>query len=98
MLLQRWASVADDGPTLKQHWVNVTNLLGFQQRGVWLPSVVGQLQEHNGPVVAYCWAGVVSVGPLLYRGWSIVFSGVFDCLLVTRQTGLRSNLSEVYFL
>ena len=27
MLIQCWASVADDGPTLYQHWMNVSCLL-----------------------------------------------------------------------
>ena len=29
MVSQCWASVADDGPTLKQHWVNVLSLEGI---------------------------------------------------------------------
>ena len=28
ILFQCWASVADDGPTLKQHWVKVSRWLG----------------------------------------------------------------------
>ena len=30
MLVQCWASVVDDGPTLNQHWVNVSCLLRSQ--------------------------------------------------------------------
>ena len=29
MLFYCWADVKDDGPTLKQHWVNVSCLLGM---------------------------------------------------------------------
>ena len=27
MLFYCWASVGDDGPTLKQHWLNISRLL-----------------------------------------------------------------------
>ena len=35
VLFQCWASVADAGPTLKQHWVNVSCLLGSEHTGDW---------------------------------------------------------------
>ena len=43
MLVQCWASVADGGPTLHQHWVNVSCLLGidficFFCLSRWLPA------------------------------------------------------------
>ena len=31
MLFRCWANVADGGPTLKQHWVNVSCSLGVQK-------------------------------------------------------------------
>ena len=40
MLVQRWASVAEDGPTLKQHLVNVSCLLAGR--------LITILAEHSG--------------------------------------------------
>ena len=37
MLFQCWASVIDTGPTLKQHWVNASRLLGQLYPGNPLP-------------------------------------------------------------
>ena len=42
MLFQCWASVEDDGPTLKQHWVKVPCLLGMHYQ----PLSVFRIREH----------------------------------------------------
>ena len=50
MLFQCWASVVDGGPTLKQHWVNASCLLGRAQIYKFTFSVICQLKLcHRDP-------------------------------------------------
>ena len=51
MLFQCWASVVDDGPTLKQHWFNALCLLGYSAilvgRGICIHLVVEAVPSIN---------------------------------------------------
>ena len=65
MLFYCWASVADNGPTLKQHWLNVSCLLGHNIKIIKHDIFWGfSLQtRYIDPMLFECWSTVRDVGP-----------------------------------
>ena len=55
---QCWFIVRDIGPTLKQHWINVSSLLASQQTRV------------IHPMLFQCWSTVFDAGPTLKHHWA----------------------------
>ena len=68
MLFQSWASVADDGLTLKQHRVNVSFCLVGGRRG----RCHTHPSKHIDLRLDQCWASVVDDGPSLVQHWANV--------------------------
>ena len=56
MLFECWPTVSDVGPALKQHWVNVSCLLGS--------APVNNIRP-NTATLTKCWASVVDCVPAL---------------------------------
>ena len=73
MLFQCWPAVSDVGPALKQHWVNISCLLGSA------PVI------NSRPITATltkCWASVVDGVPALKQRWLHVIVQRYACLPV----------------
>ena len=56
-----WPTVYDVGPTSKQHWLNVSYLLGKFTTRDWIQDVE--------PMLGQCWASVVDGGTTLNQHW-----------------------------
>ena len=84
MLVKSWASVGDDEPTLKQHWVKVCCLHSAKKE----KHVLSTSEQTVGiePILGYCWASVADAGATLlqhrlkYRNYQIVVTPLFGKL------------------
>ena len=84
MLIQRWASVADDGTTLYQHWVNVSRLQAWQTSANISSSQVtggrntipGAVSTSSPPSVRIC---NIYISPLNYIGVGAAQSHCCTC-------------------
>ena len=73
MLFKCWPAVFDVSPTLKQHWVNVSCLLGSAP-------VINR--RPNKATLTKCWASVVDDVPALKQRWLHVIVQRYACLPV----------------
>ena len=73
MLFECWPAVSDVGPALKQHWVNVSCLLGGAPVIDCRP---------NTATLTKCWASVVDCVPALKQRWLHVIVQRYACLPV----------------
>ena len=73
MLFECWPAVSDGCPALKQHWVNVSCLLGSAP-------VINS--RPNTAMLTKCWASVVDSVPALKQRWLHVIVQRYACLPV----------------
>ena len=80
---QCWASVVDGGPTLDQHWVDVSCLLGAALSKT----------RYTDPIPVKCWASVADDGLTLKQHWVTVFCRLHGHKLIGR---LFTHLIQSY--
>ena len=73
MLFECWPAISDVGPAIKQHWVNVSCLLG---------SAPVLNRRPNTATLTICWASVVDGVPAMKQRWLHVIVQRYACLPV----------------
>ena len=79
---QCWASVADGGPTLKKHWVDVSCLLGSTSRSQKAANAYFSSKQYSLLTSACTYFQVSSYGVMAYWLLLLTFKVSIYCLLV----------------